>query len=161
MMITKAIGTFMILAGLLVGQAARAEDGRGNAVPREAPAKVTLQATCPVMGGKINPELYVDQDGRRIYVCCQGCIAPVRKEFAKFAKKIEANGEVVAKLQASCPVMGGKIDRKLYVDYGGMRVYVCCQGCIEAVRTDPTKHIEKLAEKGEVPAAAPKAATDR
>ncbi len=161
MMMTQAIGTFMILAGLLVGKAARAEDGRGNAVPGEAPAKVALQATCPVMGGKINPELYVEQDGRRIYVCCRGCIAPVRKEFAKYAKKIEASGEVVAKLQASCPVMGGKVDRKLYVDHGGMRIYVCCQGCTDAVRKDPVRHIEKLAEKGEVPAAAPKAATDR
>ncbi|HUT37359.1 MAG TPA: hypothetical protein VNE39_28005, partial [Planctomycetota bacterium] len=28
--------------------------------------------------------------------------------------------------QTTCPVMGGKIDRKLFVDYEGKRIYVCC-----------------------------------
>lgn len=50
------------------------------------------QATCPVMGGKINKELYVDQDGKRIYVCCGGCVKKVEKNFEKYEKKLEGEG---------------------------------------------------------------------
>ncbi len=53
--------------------------------------------------------------------------------------------------QKSCPVMGGKINKDLYVDHDGKRVYVCCKGCVGAVKNDPEKYIKKLAEKGEGP----------
>ncbi|MDT8390854.1 MAG: hypothetical protein RRC34_10145 [Lentisphaeria bacterium] len=159
----KIIATFAAVAALAMGirlVAAEPEhdDGRGTATAEKT---LVLQTTCPVMAGKINKKLYVDHDGQRIYVCCQGCIAPLRKDFAKYAKKIEAAGETVAKLQTTCPVMGGKINKKLYVDHDGQRVYVCCQGCIDTVRKDPAKYIEKLAGKGEVPVAAPQAVEDR
>ncbi len=55
-------------------------------------AEVKAQATCPVMGGAINKQLYVDHAGKRVYVCCQGCIAPVQKEPAKYIKALEADG---------------------------------------------------------------------
>lgn len=50
------------------------------------------QTTCPVMGGKINKSLYADVQGKRIYVCCRGCIAAIKKEPAKYIKKLEATG---------------------------------------------------------------------
>ena len=39
------------------------------------------QTVCPVMGEKINKELFVDVDGKRIYVCCDGCIAEVKADL--------------------------------------------------------------------------------
>lgn len=53
------------------------------------------------------------------------------------------------KSQKSCPIMEGKIDKKLYVDALGHRIYVCCKGCIDAVKKDPAAALKKLAEKGE------------
>ena len=55
-------------------------------------AEVKAQATCPVMGGAINKELYVDYGGKRVYVCCQGCIAPIQKDPAKYIKALEEQG---------------------------------------------------------------------
>jgi len=55
------------------------------------------QATCPVLGGKINKELYADVNGKRIYVCCGGCIAPIKKNPDTFIKKLEAEGVVLEK----------------------------------------------------------------
>ncbi len=55
-------------------------------------AEVKAQATCPVMGGAINKKLYVDHAGKRVYVCCQGCIAPIEKDPAKYIKALEADG---------------------------------------------------------------------
>ncbi len=54
-----------------------------------------MQQTCPVMGGKINKKLYVDHDGKRIYVCCKACIAKVKKDPETYVKKIEAKGEAI------------------------------------------------------------------
>ena len=50
--------------------------------------------------------------------------------------------------QTVCPVMGGKIDKNLYVDADGKRIYVCCRGCIEKVKADPKKYITQLEEQG-------------
>ncbi len=51
------------------------------------------QTKCPVMGGEINKELYVDQDGKRIYVCCENCIPELKKNFEKYETVLEENGE--------------------------------------------------------------------
>ena len=60
-------------------------------------------------------------------------------------------GKEPLKPQTTCPMMGGKVDRSLYVDAKGYRIYVCCAGCLDAVRADPQKAIEKLKAKGEKP----------
>ena len=44
-----------------------------------------------------------------------------------FFKRIK---DKVTKPQFTCPVMGGPINKKLYYDYKGYRIYVCCQGCL-------------------------------
>ena len=53
------------------------------------------------------------------------------------------------KPQTECPVLGGAVDKSLFVDYQGKRIYVCCAGCIDTVKSDPEKFIKKLADKGE------------
>ena len=30
----------------------------------------------------------------------------------------------------TCPVMGGKVDSKIFTEYEGKKVYFCCPGCI-------------------------------
>lgn len=50
------------------------------------------QTNCPVMGGPVNPKLFVDANGYRIYVCCGGCIAEVKADPAKYIEKMKADG---------------------------------------------------------------------
>ena len=52
------------------------------------------------------------------------------------------------KAQTTCPVMGGKIDKAQYADVDGVRVYVCCPGCVAKVKADPEKYIAKLKAEG-------------
>lgn len=52
------------------------------------------------------------------------------------------------KPQTICPVMGGKIDKKVYADYQGKRVYFCCSSCREEFKKDPDKYIKKLEDQG-------------
>ncbi len=54
------------------------------------------QTKCPVMGGEIDKSLYVEQDGKRIYVCCEGCIEELQNNFSKYEAKLKASGQSVA-----------------------------------------------------------------
>ena len=44
------------------------------------------------MGGKISKKLHVDHKGKRIYVCCAGCIDAVQKDPAKYIRRRESKG---------------------------------------------------------------------
>ena len=49
-----------------------------------------IQITCPVSGMKLEAkEAFTDYMGRRVYFCCEGCIAPFGKEPAKFLSALD------------------------------------------------------------------------
>ena len=48
------------------------------------------------------------------------------------------------KLQTTCPVMGGDIDKNIYADYNDKRVYFCCKMCIDKFKAEPEKYMKKL-----------------
>jgi YHS domain-containing protein len=50
----------------------------------------------------------------------------------------------VAGEQTTCPVMGGPIDKSIFVEYKGKKVYFCCNGCIAPFQKEPEKYIAKL-----------------
>ena len=54
--------------------------------------------------------------------------------------------ETELKPQTICPVMGGKIDANVYVDYQGQRIYFCCPSCKEEFLKEPERYMKKLAE---------------
>ena len=62
--------------------------------------------------------------------------------------------------QTVCPVMGGKVNKTLFVDYDGKRVYACCSGCLPDLKQDPAKYIKQLEAKGVKLDATPKPAVD-
>jgi len=44
-----------------------------------------------------------------------------------------------------CPVMEGTpVSRDLYLDYRGVRVFVCCEGCVSDFREDPESYVDNL-----------------
>lgn len=83
--------------------------------------------------------------------CCDG-IGQSNKEVVATTVEVKKGdakeAEVKVVPQTKCPVMGGDINKKLYVDYNGKRIYVCCGGCIGAINEKPTKYIKKLEDEG-------------
>ena len=53
-----------------------------------------------------------------------------------------------AKAQTTCPVLGGNIDKNVYADYKGKRIYFCCKGCDQEFEKNPEKYLQKLKEEG-------------
>ncbi len=55
------------------------------------------------------------------------------------------------KKQTNCPVMQRQpIDKSLYIDVQGKRVYVCCKGCINQIKADPDGYIKPMEATGVV-----------
>jgi YHS domain-containing protein len=50
--------------------------------------------------------------------------------------------------QTNCPIMGGKINRAIFADYQGKRVYFCCGMCPAEFNKDPAKYVKALEDKG-------------
>ncbi len=154
----------LLLAGAFLMATAGPKDQKEKAA---VTAELKPQTTCPIMGGAIDKELYVDYKGKRIYVCCSGCIDAVKKDPEGAIKKLASMGESVEVLaavvepapaektvklkpQSHCPVMtGNAINRKSFVDYKGKRIYVCCGGCVASVKADPEKYLAVLESIGE------------
>jgi YHS domain-containing protein len=70
---------------LLLGLALTLPAGTGIASDNSG-TKDQAPAVCPVMGGKINPKLYVDHNGQRVYFCCPSCIEVFKKDPGKYLK---------------------------------------------------------------------------
>jgi len=52
------------------------------------------------------------------------------------------------KPQTKCPVMGGLVNKKVFTDYNGKRIYFCCNGCISAFLKNPDKYMKDMADEG-------------
>ena len=165
-----AIGAYLAVTAEDKGATEKKSPSEKSSEAVQKKKVIPLQSTCPIMGGTINKKLYFDYEGKRIYVCCEGCIDAVKKDPEAAIKKIESMGhavEVIAvkepggekkelALQTTCPVMTkNPINRSLYVDYNGKRIYVCCGACISKVKENPEKYIEVLREMGQQPEAVP------
>ena len=53
-----------------------------------------------------------------------------------------------AKPQTLCPVMGGAINKDVYTDYEGKRIYFCCPGCDTTFKEDPEKYLQQMNDEG-------------
>ncbi|NLZ04651.1 MAG: YHS domain-containing protein [Phycisphaerae bacterium] len=78
----------------------------------------------------------------------QAATASQRDQAATAAKETspEAADHVVATAeQTTCPVMeGNPINKAVFVEYKGKKVYFCCKACPEEFLADPEKYIAKL-----------------
>ena len=59
------------------------------------------------------------------------------------------------KAQTICPVLGAAIDKKVYTDHQGQRIYFCCDHCIGEFKKDPDKYLKKMKEQGVTPEKTP------
>jgi rhodanese-related sulfurtransferase len=138
--------TALVMAGLvLVGLLASelfADCGTCEAASKPKKAAQLECATCP------SARLLCGGRSAAKKAECGSCAADKKCGKCAVAKK-----EV--KPQTECPVMGGKIDKNIFVDVKGKRIYVCCPGCLPKIKADPDAYIKKILAKGETPEKAP------
>lgn len=77
----------------LFGSGSDQKPESGSAAPA---APETAQKTCPVMGGPINPGIYTEYKGRKVYFCCPACIKTFEEAPAKYLDKLPPAGKGTA-----------------------------------------------------------------
>ena len=53
-----------------------------------ATAAAAEQTICPVMGGPINKDIFVEYEGKKVYFCCAQCKGEFEKEPEKYLSKL-------------------------------------------------------------------------
>jgi YHS domain-containing protein len=59
--------------------------------------------------------------------------------------------------QTKCPVLGSPVNKNIYTDYNGKRIYFCCPPCIREFKKDPEKYMKQFEKEGVVLEDAPQA----
>ena len=97
-----------------------------------------MAASCLVMLGTAN-----------VYAADEAAGKDQKADSSKDAKSDKSSKTPVkGKAQTLCPVIGGEIDKNIYIDIKGKRIYVCCKGCLAAIKADPDKYIKILEDQG-------------
>lgn len=73
------------------------------------------------------------------------------------AQTEKAVAEVAAKAQAVCAVCGNPMNKEIFSDVDGKRVYFCCAECKAKFDADPKTYLEKMQKDGITPEAIPAA----
>ena len=89
----------VVAVNIFIDGCGRQESGEAEKIvsePAVTQAAGIVQKTCPIMGGAINKNIYVDYNGRRVYFCCKMCVATFKKDPQKYVTKVDAE---IKKLQ--------------------------------------------------------------
>jgi YHS domain-containing protein len=108
--------------------------------------------TCPVTGEAVSKSLKGEVNGREFYVCCEGCIATVKKNPSAYLKPVQEAKKETAFLGKgdgveTCPVTGEPVDKNMKGEVNGQTFYVCCEGCIDTVKKNPDAYLKKAEKK--------------
>lgn len=121
-----------------------------------------VNAICPVMDEKIDPEVTTQYKGKTVAFCCADCIKDFNKDKAKYMKKVEAeeakNKEAVKKkgeqpaadktkpVNKFCPIEPEHaVDPTVATTtHNGKVVGFCCEDCIKKFDLDPDAYMASL-----------------
>ena len=77
------------LIGILSNQRGYADQEHFEQLPNIVETEQAVQTTCPVLvGNKINPDIYTDYKGKRIYFCCNSCKADFERNPGKYVSNL-------------------------------------------------------------------------
>ena len=115
--------------------------------------------------------------GRTVYFCCAGCLEDAKKSPAMYVKKTHKeqlvaikgakpaeHGDHHAMAQdkaagaetkflgkgdgiETCPVTGEPVNKNLKVEFDGKTYYVCCEGCADTVKKNPSAYLKGVSAK--------------
>ncbi len=132
-----------------------AETATGELNPHMGPM---TQKTCPIMKDKVDPSIYVDFHGYRLYTCCKKCQAKATVDQARYMRVLVGMGEkpqLLGAAQTTCPMSGEKVSGKNFSVVDGLRVDFCCGDCekkFDAMsRTEKLAVVDKLVAGGQAP----------
>jgi len=78
----------LLLVGLFVLNGCKKSEPAASAETKEVVSAAIEQITCPVMGGAINKDIFVEYEGKKVYFCCAGCEKKFEADPEKYIAKL-------------------------------------------------------------------------
>ncbi|MFH1699698.1 MAG: hypothetical protein ABIE07_03840 [Candidatus Zixiibacteriota bacterium] len=126
----KTLATISVLIAAVLFMASAIFAGEAEKEPAKKEFK--KQTNCPVMGGKINPEIYTDIQGQRVYHCCPMCSKSLKEDPDKYFKKAAEENILFENIQKTCPIDNMELkDKEHFTYHEGRGVYFCNEKCQE------------------------------
>lgn len=120
----------------------------GTAAAGERPAQTKCPITGKALASAATP-IAVTVDGFTFQVADAAgrdqALSDPAGAFAGLAK----NNEAAEPVSQACPIMGNRINKNLFIQKDGRRVYICCKGCTKRVENNWEGTLRKLAEQAE------------
>jgi len=98
--------------------------------------------TCPVMGGKVNPDVSLFHEGKIYHFCCPGCFKTFTDNPEKAIAKIKDPVEVELKIlnvAGNCPILGEKAKTDFFKIQNDSITFFCCASCAVKSPASPAK----------------------
>lgn len=113
--------------------------------------------TCAVTGEKLaDKSISGEFFGRTVYFCCGGCLDKAKKSPELYLKPTSEAQAVAAKASTTflgkgdgietCPVTGEPVKKNLKAEVNGQVFYVCCEGCIATIKSNPELYLKSKTE---------------
>jgi YHS domain-containing protein len=98
---------------------------------------VTMAGMCQKMSRKMMPMMHKMMGDKGAAGSMMMC--PMMQQMSQSTDTQAQTSE-----QTTCPVMGGKINKSVFIEYKGKKVYFCCPGCIDKFKANPEQYVAKL-----------------
>jgi YHS domain-containing protein len=86
---------------------------------------------CPVSGEPAKADKTADFNGGKVQFCCENCPKAFAKDPSKYAAKANLQLAQTGQLkQFACPLKGKPCAEDKSVEVGGVKVGLCCGGCL-------------------------------
>ncbi len=139
------IGTMLLVTGvLLIGLCMLNSCKKSEPAPSETSAEKMQEMGEQKWTCSMHPEIISDKPGK-----CSTCgmdLVPQKAEKKPGAMKMPmpAKEITVAAEQTTCPIVNLAINKDVYTEYKGKKVYFCCPGCKPDFEKEPEKFLAKL-----------------
>lgn len=103
---------------------------------------------CPVMDTPVNFLMSTETPDGPVFFCCARCIDKYKAEPEKYSSQVADQRKSLGdmpKVQVVCPVTGKKLNKKMFTEADGRKVYFCCGGCVKKFEKDPDRYQAALA----------------
>ena len=126
----KLSSTLVVLLSLSVCTAVAA------AAISDGEKKAVTNKKCPINGGEVNEKHRVEYNGQYVYFCCSGCVEDFKKNPEAAIAKLSPEDQTAIKINEKCPVSGEPINKTLWVENEGRKIYFCCEHCVEQFKKE-------------------------
>lgn len=129
----KAIFYSFLLAAIVAAVPWSAAQDSSNKKP-------VTNKKCPIMPkSDVDPKIRVEYKGQYVYFCCEGCREMFEANPEAAIAKLSKEDQEAIKPNEFCPITKEPVDKSIWIEHEGRKVYFCCPGCIDKFKEQSEK----------------------